>query len=484
MPRLALLAIVLLTIFVRPGDTPWINDEPKLFHLALLCNSGSFADVGIHVPFTSATLGVMGLYGTRGARYGPVPVWIYQCFLLLTHDPVLMVQIHALLFGVIIAVSLDWLTSTMEVNPWLAVVTMLSPWLWFYSRQLWDNSFCIPFSVLLLAAYASFLKTAKIWPLCVAALAAGLLVLTHLMCLALLVPLLAHALLFRGRQILRRPLGLLAALAVFAALQFLAWPYWKWMRMYYQSAVEAGRSPVAGYFYPLLGGHHLSAAGLGNLLGDNWQNAAPDSLSNVIYTAEYVSVLAYIAVWIGIFLAFRRARRVIRRQESSVADHLAFIAIGALIFQCLLDGTQRVYEGPHYFNSTWIAFAVLAYLAVNALPIRWQSLLLAVQAAALVTVLSCMIFIIAHNGGTLTPGWGTTIAQQADAVREIGNTPLVDGEIAQQPFDQWHSFPWEYDVLKAIINPQTPPKPGVQAQVAYQFHFVGDAHIEVDFYPD
>ena len=68
MPRLALAAIVILTAFVRPGDTPWINDEPKLLKLAMLFNGGANRDIGIPIPFTSATLGVMGLHGTRGAR--------------------------------------------------------------------------------------------------------------------------------------------------------------------------------------------------------------------------------------------------------------------------------------------------------------------------------------------------------------------------------------------------------------------------------
>ena len=47
----------------------------------------------------------------------------------------------------------------MKISAWLAVLVMLSPWMWYYSRQLWDNSFCIPLSAMTIAAYADYLAT-------------------------------------------------------------------------------------------------------------------------------------------------------------------------------------------------------------------------------------------------------------------------------------------------------------------------------------
>jgi len=36
-----------------------------------------------------------GLWGNFGIRYGPLPTWIYQALLLLSHDPVTLVAIRA-----------------------------------------------------------------------------------------------------------------------------------------------------------------------------------------------------------------------------------------------------------------------------------------------------------------------------------------------------------------------------------------------------
>jgi hypothetical protein len=478
--RGALVLIVLVTAFFRPGDTTWINDEPKLLRMAMLCNAGQFADLGVHVPGTPATLGVFGLMGTRGARYGPAPVWLYQIFLAITHDPVVMVVMRALICGAGVAVALDWLLGTMGWNPWLAVVTMLSPWLWHYSRELWDNSFCIPLSAILIAGYADYLKTRRLWPLCIAGVAAGLLPLTHFMSVALLAPVGVH-LVFRPAN-RWRPIFVFAIVVL--AVEVPAWPYWKWITQNYLANLDPERSPIAGFGYPFLGGHHLTATGLGNLLGERWQFALPGVWPYVVLAAEYFSAIAFVAVWIGIIRGSRQARRVIRRMNPSLEDHLTMIAMGVLLCQILLDGVQRVYDGPQYFNATWIAYAIFAYRTVGLLSPRWQKVVLWAQGAALGTVLVSVMALVAFNGGMKTWGWGTNLGLQVSAVREIGNTPLAGGDAQHQPFGQWQTFPWEYDTLKGMmIDPSAPGRGDAVASVKYREQWAWDAHIAVEFAP-
>src|SRR5580698_10559102 len=73
-----LVVIVLLMALIRPGDVPFGNDEPKLLQGAQRLNMNPSVVLGIHLPFS---VGTFGLSGTRGWRYGPLPVWIYQIFL-------------------------------------------------------------------------------------------------------------------------------------------------------------------------------------------------------------------------------------------------------------------------------------------------------------------------------------------------------------------------------------------------------------------
>src|SRR5208282_4196068 len=68
-----LLALIVLGTALRPGDAPWIFDEPLLMNGALFYNAKPCRLGPIFLPFTPA---VTGLQGTRGVRYGPLAVWI------------------------------------------------------------------------------------------------------------------------------------------------------------------------------------------------------------------------------------------------------------------------------------------------------------------------------------------------------------------------------------------------------------------------
>jgi hypothetical protein len=481
--KLALLAIVCVTT-IWPGDAPWINDEPKLFQWAIGFNQGRPAIAefpGLHIPFTSAQIAQRGLRGTRGAVYGPFPVWIYQILLEITHDPIAIVVMRALLFSGATAAALYWLTRTLGVTPWLAVVAMLSPWLFFYSRHLWDNSFCIPLSAVAVAAYGDFLATGRGRSICLAIFAALLLPLTHLMSLALLLALAYHMILYARQKL--KPFRW-SILAIFAIVQLIAWRYWIVLHQTYEGGAESGRSIWQGFIYPLLGGHHLSATGLGDILGTDWFRATPAPFPMVIFAAQTVSHLAYLAVWVGMILAIPRAVRVFRRESASVVDHLAFIALVAWFCQTLLDGAQRVYEGPHYSNATWIVYAIFAFLAFDAMQRRFGEKLFArlalpVQAICLLIVGLGMVLKVHHDGGTRTWGYGTVMSQQISAVEQMQMVDDPNPEL----FAQWQQFPQEWQTLEKLLPPpELPLKPG-HVIVAYRSEFAGDSRISVEYFP-
>jgi len=94
-PVLALVAIVFITGLLYPGDANFMRDEALLLEHALIANHQPLNVLGISLPFTPASV---GLPGTRGAYYGPLPIWVYQVFLAMTHDPITMVVVRSLLF--------------------------------------------------------------------------------------------------------------------------------------------------------------------------------------------------------------------------------------------------------------------------------------------------------------------------------------------------------------------------------------------------
>ena len=306
---------------------------------------------GFGLPFTPCPY---GLQGTHGARYGPLPVWIDQIFLAFTHNLVLMLAVRALLFASLTAAALDWLAKTLRLSRWFAVVTMLSPWIWLFGRSLWDSTWCIPISALLLAAYAGFLAAPKPAALIAVAICCVTLPLVHLMGVAMVLPVLLHLLFFHRAKVWawRWRIGLTLSLFL-----YLFWPYLFYSFTHIQPSIPPNGSPLLGWLFPLFGGHFLTLGIAGTMPGDGWQDYAPAFLKFVVEFAQWISRGAIPVVWLGMALAIPRAWSMIRRPESAnVTDHLCFIALSVWICQTLLDGFGHVYFAPHYYSGTWIVY--------------------------------------------------------------------------------------------------------------------------------
>ncbi|MGD0770306.1 MAG: hypothetical protein ABSB42_19150 [Tepidisphaeraceae bacterium] len=358
-PQILLIPILILTI-LRPGDASWVNDEPIMMEMAIRYNHTASNLYGFNLPFTPCPY---GLQGTRGAVYGPLPIWIDQIFLAFTHNLVVMVACRAAVFTALTALAVLWLARTLKLSPWFAVVTMLSPWLWIYSRSLWDSSFCIPISALLLAAYADFLARPNASALRIAVLCGVLLPFIHFMAMAMIAPLAFHIAWLHRPSLRRWKWSLLAILAI---CLFLFWPYLYYLFEHVRSSHPADSHAWLGWFYPLLGGHFLTLGVAGTMPGDGWQDFAPKILQNLFAIAQWISRAALAAVWLGMILAIPRALQALRRPNAAgVWDQLCLIALSAWICQTLLDGLEGIYFSPHYYGATWLAYVFLAWLAVD-----------------------------------------------------------------------------------------------------------------------
>jgi hypothetical protein len=476
-PIAVLVAIVVATAFLFPGDIPFINDEPLLIHNAWASNHLPGELFGIHLPFT--LFGVDMAKTPRGLYYGPVATWVYQILLTITYNPTLLASLHALLLAGVTALALFWLAATLRVSAWMPAIVMLSPWLWIYHRMLWDNNLCIPLSALALASYADFLAKGRAISLRLAVFCAALLPLIHLMSLALVVPLAAHLILFQFRSLFKYKFSLLAILAIPNAL---AWQYWQYLLVFYAPVTAENLSPWRGWIFPLFGAQDLSAFGLANILGAGWYFQSPKALAYLAFAAQLISALVYIAVWIGIILAAVKTLNFLRAPRAAGAvDQIAAIALATLFCQIFLDGSQRVYGFPHYFNATWIAYAVFAFLAIQSLPGQLPRIALAVQGVSMLVVLCCMIFIISRDGGTRNTGFGTVLADQWMAAQKIAAfSPDSSRNVL---FAQWKTFPGELYTLQDLLPPPPATRPTANLIIRYRNAFPGDARIEVESQP-
>jgi hypothetical protein len=397
---MAIVATCLVPI-VWPGDVPFINDEPLLIARAVDANQKG-------VPAET------GLLGTYDVVYGPVPIWVYQPLVAVTHNLVVIAVLHALLMAATTAGALWWLSRSLRFWVWFVPVPLLSPYFWFYARVLWDNPFLIPLGALAIAGYAAFLNSGSPGGLRVSVAAITAIPLVHLMGLALVVPLAAHIAAVRWRGVWAHRVSL-AVMAVPAAA--LAWPYLKYLASRPMPS-PAPVSSIDGWIFPLFGGRLLSAHRLDYFFG-------PGPVDGRMFGAvAAISCLAYALVWSGIGIAGWRALAAVRSRTWTPRDHLAVILLGAVASQAVLDGLSARFQHPQYYNATWIAFALLAWIPIDAAAkagtvLRWSATVATGLLAGVLLVGSGTVALRLHRSSGTRETYGPTIANQQQVARAL-----------------------------------------------------------------
>jgi hypothetical protein len=480
----AAVAGIVILMALRPGDSTFVVDEPSLLALAQYWNHLPSQILGVDFSFSLARVSLMG---SHGLYYGPAAVWMYQIFEAFTMDPIALTAMHAVLFGAMTGIALLWLSRSLKVTPVLAVVTILSPWLWFYFRQLWDNSFCIPLSAVAFAGYADFLVTRRRWTLWLGVLAGALMPLVHFMALALVMPLAIHFVLFQTRWVRKFGLGVVL---VFVAVNVVGWTYWSYLLDHHETAGGPAFMPDSaslGWVFPLSGGQLLSGAGLSKILGEEWLYTLAMPLPFVVTAALTISVFVYAAVWVGMLLAVGRCWRVIRDgAQASATDQMALVALMVFIGQAILDGVGHVYGQPHYFNATWIAYAVFAWMAIDAMQRRFPKSILVraalpVYGASLAILIAAAGYKIARDGGTRSLHYGTVLSEQVAAAAKMKSFDAASRVI--YAFPQWLNYPDAPQNLEWWVEASGPPGGKRRIVVKYRDAFPTDARIIVDDSP-
>jgi hypothetical protein len=436
----ALLVALSLWPALWAGDVQWVNDEPMLIARALEANQN-------RQPAGH------GLPGTAGTVYGPLPIWIYQLFLWFSNDLILLVEVRAVLFTGVLAIALLGLVKTLGLWRWLAPLALLSPYGWLYSRILWDNTFCIPFGALGLAAYLRFCAKPATGSLFLAAACLACLPFIHLMSLPMLAAVILHGLLFQRRELWRHAPAVLIPIVVAGVL---GWPYL--VRLFTESAPRAlSAAGWNAWLFPARGGLILSGAGLSEVFGGGvfWDIGWA---SRLVALCISVSALAYAAVWLG--LAVAAGRIVSGPRPGPPLFHAAFVAGAAWLGQVFLNGLSGKYGHTHYFNGTWIVYILLAWLAADRLARRrWGKILLAAYASSLAAVLVFCVVRVHVNGGGRTHH-GPTLANQILVARTLNRYPAASPVELETPLTR--RFPHALAVLRAMqpvrARPNDPPR--------------------------
>lgn len=421
--------VVVLTVLgafrlLFPGDAPFVNDEARLIQHALEANA-------------SGRPAAAGLSGTFGTRYGPAPTWFYQLSLAFTSDPTLIVFARTLLVTTLTGLALVLLARTLPgVSPPFAAFAFLSPYLWLYARDLWDNSFSVPFVAMALASYAQFCRASALRYLAVSAIFATLAFLTHLMTLPLILAIGLHFVIARWRELLASPRLALATGAIVAICLSLSLPYLGELSAGAPRGFDLVPRPVSLAFA-------LDGIRIFTLLGFDYF-IGPWLPSGLGVAARAVSALSYAVGLFGLMLCVRAVRPVgggggenagpgggARQHVGEgerpgagegdlVGRQIAAVLLMALVLFVLLVNGLGLGVHPHYYSGVWIVFFCFWWMGMSRLGrMAWARRAFLVQAFVMGAFVVGVASWIHVNGGTRTIHYGPALEEQMAVAREL-----------------------------------------------------------------
>ena len=410
-------AFVLANTF--PGDLPFFDDQVSLVGNALKANA-------------DRRLADFGLGGTHNATYGPLPTQFYQLLLLFTHDLPTMIRIRATVFVAVTVIALWSLARTLSLPRWFVGFVVCCPWVWFFYRDLWDNTFTLPLGCIAVAAYARWLAkpsrfNATLWPAAAVAMP-----LVHLSAVAVPAALLGCALIFRFTQF-RRSIGWMALGAAVACSTSV--PY---IAMTARQRVDLLAMQIAGY----------NPAPADAVQADAWRKAQRAGrlrsathalgaavllngrlrvfdLDDRLALARIASYAAFpshaVHAWLAVGAIVGVGGLFIRRHRQAARTHTACAAVSAIVLLAGIFASVGAQWIEHYVNGVFAAMICLCWIGADHL---WKRglvgrMIVIVPAIATLACTWLMLGLIhqSHGGrGVYGPTVGNLI-QIAAAVR-------------------------------------------------------------------
>jgi hypothetical protein len=236
-----------------PANIPFINDEPQLLDL-----------VWQHQH--AGTLPIIGIMGTYGLPYGPLPAWFYELFLSLLGPKLPAIALAKTLLCTSWTLAAGWaIAGRLHWPRWPLLWLVLSPYLYHYQRAMWDNVFLLPLTMTMILTLIYWQQTQRRRWLWAAVLVGAGMGLTHLLALPVLV-LLGIALLIGKLRWLRTHWvtalgGLVLGVAILAPYLWASWA----ARVPPPDFLRTGDWRDAIYS-PLWGALWFSGLGLGHFL--------------------------------------------------------------------------------------------------------------------------------------------------------------------------------------------------------------------------
>jgi hypothetical protein len=445
---LLLLASLILGLtllrFLDLQAAPFISDEP-MFQMM------------IDQHLSQHTLPSHALTGNKGVVYGPTALWLYMPLRLFTDSVPLIVAFHALFqcLGFLLLFIAIRSSFGLGVALWTLVLVVASPYLFFYARIPWDNTFF----VFLVPLVLFFLTRIEDNPTRIGSwgglgLACGLVFNIHLMGLPVILAAWAVVLphLWRGRRAWRVWVGSLAALLAMVGTMA---PYLHELARRGLPGSQMALTEMAlTHALPetfLRSGEFLSSQGMGYFL-DQTMGLVRASLGPLLWAnalAWVVRLLGWGALAWSLLVLLAS---LFRKRSKGPLPVVVRYGVTFFLFLLLYYYLVRPYPfHPHYFMSCFWLVPFFAAWAMSHFPWPLQR---GLQVMTLILVVANTAFVVtAHtyivrNHGTREMHYSSIPSEIRSRTLEICQQARRDGkssaaiDLGQVPAVQDRPFEW------------------------------------------
>jgi hypothetical protein len=424
-------ALLTLLRLLFPGDIRFGPDEAMLIENALDANSRH-------------TLVTHGLMGTRGLAYGPLPTWAFQLAILFTQDVIAIAMLKILLVSVITSGALLWIARTCRrLTPIIGLLALCSPYLWLYSRDMWDNSMNIAVTALAIAAYLSFMERHRIGALLLTALCCTAALLIHFMALPVVLAIAMHALLFLDVPWVKK--HALHVTGITALCVLIASPYI--IHLFTLSSFDLPAETAAdSALFMLTGWKFFSVYGLEYFMGEGWQNPLPLPLRIFLQSSTFIAAALCLA---GFMEAMRTIFMAAKTRSWDNYAHLSLLSMLLITLHLLLCVWMNLGTHPHYFNAAWTAYFLLLWIGASVL-CKWTAgkILLSLYAASLLTTVILLLLQLHAFSGNRAYHFGPTIENQIEIAHTL-NGYEKDVPV-QSNVEFYKNFPKTLTILRRL----------------------------------
>lgn len=459
---MVLLAAGVFLTLLFPGDSTWINDEPRLIGRAFECKSAN-------------CWATEGLKGTVGITYGPQAVWFYQLILLFTGSPVIVVFLKTVTVLAAMFYAGIKISGRARLNCMYGfLLFILPPYLFQYNRGLWDNVLLIPLNGLSLAFLLAYFDDKKTSNWLFSILFGYISVYIHPMALPWLGAIIISALLLNIKQLLNsgRKITIFALSIILPALPLV-------YRVITQFSSTEGKK---GDYVQVLKGiaampGNLTFYGFIDYFIPEYKQAYPQTvdLIRIISAGQLVFILLMIAVSI-----YYLSRKLVKKEHLTTADAGLICCYCALILHIVMSIELRHLPQPHYNNAITFALIFTAWYGIDRLSSR--RIFRFINYIFFVSLISLLVLFVGYihiYGGTRGIHYGSTLSNQWQVAKVMSRAERIYRNVRiyttvnnlrgfyhsiytmsnmQRPYEEENVFPKvQEDILLVIYHPNEPP---------------------------